>query len=88
MSESLESLLCCTGGETEAQKYASACQTPPATMAKVTEVPDPQEAEVPAFLWGEFHLSVSETAPALSPSPWWTMALCTSFPPSHSPLHT
>lgn len=90
----LESLLCCAGGGAESQKDAGACQTPPPTPHSPTARterpgdPAPQEEEVPSFLPGEFHWAVSETALSPSPSFWWTMALCTSFPPSHSPLHT
>lgn len=55
---------------------------------KVLGGPAPREEEAPSFLPGESHRAVSETAPSPSLSPRRTMALCTSFPPNNSPLHS
>lgn len=91
LSECLESLLYCASEETEAQGEPERVRPHPPLPngeGRKARRPAPQEEEVPSFLPGEFHWAVSETALSPSPSLWWTMALCTSFPPSHSPLHT
>lgn len=87
LSECLESLRS-AGGETEAQEDAGGCQTPPAARVQSTRRPGPPGRGSTLFPPRRISLGSFGNPPISFPFPEWTMALCTSFPPNNSPLHS